>query len=352
LTAALAVVLAVVVVLVVSSERGARAGQVANRGYRTAVATVMRGSLSSQLSVTGTLTYATQLDGSSFTIVDQALGTFTELPSPGKTVSRGEVLYRVSNIPVVLLYGETPAYRSLIQGDVGPDVTQLNRNLVALGDATRGQLNPSSDYFGAETAVALDRLQARLHEQQTGSLALGQAVFLPGRVRVAAVRPALGTKAVRGVSIAIATSTTRDVVVNLDASDQSEVKVGDDAEVTLPSGQVTPGVVDGIGTVVGSGSSGPTVPVYIRLKRSDAAGKLSQAPVQVDITTTTIKHALIVPIDALTARPGDRYAVETVSPRGVHHLTAVTLETFDDADGTVQVGGDLRPGERIVVPSV
>jgi hypothetical protein len=31
---------------------------------------------------------------------------------------------------------------------------------------------------------------------------------------------------------------------------------------------------------------------------------------------------------------------------------AVTFGTFDDADGLVQVTGDLQAGERIVVPNV
>ncbi|HEX3803316.1 MAG TPA: hypothetical protein VHV75_10795 [Solirubrobacteraceae bacterium] len=39
----------------------------------------------------------------------------------------------VSDRPVILLYGTTPVYRSLLEGDAGPDVEQLNENLVALG---------------------------------------------------------------------------------------------------------------------------------------------------------------------------------------------------------------------------
>jgi hypothetical protein len=266
-------------------------------------------------------------------------------------IARGQVLYRVSNGPVVLLYGDTPVYRSLFEGDTGPDVRQLNRNLVALGFATRSDFESDPDYFSADTAYALERLQVKLHEDETGALIDGQAVFLPGRIRISEVHATLGANAAPGVPIAIATSTRREAVVDLDASEQTEVSVGDRAQITLPSGQTTPGVVSAVGTVASSGPSGPTLPVYVKLERPQAARTLDQAPVQIEITTATIKHAMIVPINALMARSGGTYAVETVNARGLHRLESVTLGMFDDADGTVQVVGDLYSGERIVVPS-
>ena len=79
---------------------------------------------------------------------------------------------------------------------------------------------------------------------------------------------------------------------------------------------------------------------------------MDQAPVTLEITTAAVKHALIVPVDALLALSGGGYAVETVDARRVHQLVAVTLGTFDDAKGTVQVTGDLQAGEQIVVPNV
>jgi hypothetical protein len=177
-------------------------------------------------------------------------------------------------------------------------------------------------------------------------------VFLRGRVRIVAVPAILGTNAVHGVPIAQATSTSREVVADLDSSEQTEVMVGDQVQITLPAGQTTPGVVSSLGTVASSGSSGPTLPVYIRLEHPQAAGTLDQAPVQIEITTASVEHVLIVPIDALLARTGGEYAVEVVDVRGVHRLVPVTLGTFDDSAGTVQVNGGLHAGERIVVPSL
>jgi hypothetical protein len=361
--AAVGLAAAGVVVAVIDPFAGSSAAtsRVRDTGAPTAFATVRRGPLSSQVNAGGTLGYVAQPDGSPYQVVDQASGAITQLPSTGQVVGCGQVLYRVDDNPVVLLCGSTPAYRSLSEGDSGPDVRELNANLVRLGYATSSQLDPSSDYFGLETAYVLEQLQSKLGVDQTGSLDLGQAVFLPGPLRISKTVATPGTMARPGVSVAQATSTRRQVEVDLDASQQAGVKVGEQARITLPDNQITPGTVSRIGTVAssqgsgqaasGSNSSNTMIPVYIALKHPKAAGSLDQAPVQVQIRTAGVADALIVPVDALLARSGGSYAVETVDVRGVHHLVPVRIGLFDDADGLVQVTGALAPGERVVVPS-
>ena len=54
----------------------------------------------------------------------------------GDNADCGDELYRVDDNPVLLLCGLTPAYRSLSKGARGPDVAELNANLVHLGYAT------------------------------------------------------------------------------------------------------------------------------------------------------------------------------------------------------------------------
>jgi len=44
----------------------------------------------------------------------------------------------------------------------GPDVAELNADLVALGYDTRAQLSPKSASFGPATTPAVDELQASL----------------------------------------------------------------------------------------------------------------------------------------------------------------------------------------------
>ena len=118
--------------------------------------------LSAMVSLSATLTYQAGPDGSPYSVINQASGTYTELPVPGQVISQGQVLYRVDDSPVGLLYGSTPAYRSLSAGASGADVAELNADLVALGYATSAQLSATSPFFGPSTTMALEKLQADL----------------------------------------------------------------------------------------------------------------------------------------------------------------------------------------------
>jgi hypothetical protein len=352
----LVLVLAVagVVIAVSSPSRPASGseGGVADNAAPASLATVREGPLSSQVNQSGTLVYAAAPDGSSYTVINQDAGVFSALPSIGQMIKPGQVLYRVKNDPVVLMNGHTPAYRALSQGMSGPDVHELNANLVALGYATRTDLDPASDYFSSETKYALELLQDKLGVDQTGKLALGEAVFLPAPLRITKLTATLGTTAGPGAPVAQATSSRRQVVVDLNAAEQTSVNVGDRVLITLPDNRTTPGVVTSIGTVASSSSGTTTVPVYLTLKHPQAAGSLDQAPVQVQITTARVTHALIVPVNALLALAGGGYAVETVGARGVHQLVQVTPGLFDDGGGLVQVSGPgLAAGQQVVVPA-
>ena len=320
-----------------------------NDGTATTLTAVTRGPLSSQTNVPASIAYS-----GSYTVMGKGTGTITALPAVGQIVRQAQALYAIDGAPVVLLHGPTPMYRALQVGMSGADVAELNADLVSLGLATRAQVDPSSDYFSLATAAALERLQFNLGVAQTGMLALGQAVFLPTSARITAVSATLGAAAQPGATILQATSTTRRVVVALDAALQSGVRVGDQATITLPDDSTTPGTVTTVGTVATAASSGggSTVEVDIALTDPAATGDLDQAPVQVAITTAHVDDAVIVPVNALLALAGGGYAVEVVDSRGTHHLVPVSLGLFDDADGLVQVlSTRLSAGQNVVVPS-
>jgi multidrug efflux pump subunit AcrA (membrane-fusion protein) len=320
-------------------------------------ATVERGRLSDMVSVYGTLTYRARSDGSPYAVINRAGGTYTELPDAGDNVKCGGVLYRVDDKPVLLLCGSTPAYRSLSEGASGPDVGELNANLVHLGYATRRLLGPSSHHFSSETAFALEKLQSKLGDDRTGSLKLGQVVFLPEPVRIATVTGQLGGSTQPGAQVLSATSDTLVVQLALDPSQRDEVKTGDRAQITLPGNRSVAGKVDRLGRVaeVTEGQNGAAgaafIPAYISLDDPAKALGLDRAPVQVEIATKGVENALNVPVTAIVGRSGGGFAVELVRASGRRELVAVTLGLFDSAGGRVQVEGDLRVGDRVVVPS-
>jgi hypothetical protein len=350
-----------------ASSKGSGSGVVDNADP-TSLATVARRDLSSQTQVNATLGY-----GGDYSVVNQAQGTITALPAIGHGVSQGQVLYEVNGAPVVLLYGSTPAYRTLSEGtspsDVtGPDVAELNTNLVALGYATAAEIPAGSDEFSWWTKYGVEKLQTALGVTVNGTLTLGQAVFLPSAVRITALGTptVLGAAAQPGSAILIASSTSRQVSIALDASDQSEVATGDKVRIVLPNNKISAGVISSVGTVAttpsaddSSGSPSdtgsaatPTITVLVRPTDPAATGTWDQAPVTVTITTATVHDALVVPVDALIALAGGGYAVEIVGTDAAHSLVSVTLGTFDDADGLVQVtSSSLSVGQHVVVPA-
>jgi multidrug efflux pump subunit AcrA (membrane-fusion protein) len=153
-----------------------------------------------------------------------------------------------------------------------------------------------------------------------------------------------------------ATSDKLYVRVDLDASQQGEVKKGDRVQITLPGNTPVTGRVAGFGRVAqagqGSQAAGATIPTFINLDDPAKAGGLDQAPVQVDITTKGVDNALSVPVTALVGKSGGGFAVEVVRAGGRRELIAVKLGLFDTGGGRVQVEGDLHAGDSVAVPSI
>jgi hypothetical protein len=71
----------------------------------------------------------------------------------------------------------------------------------------------------------------------------------------------------------------------------------------------------------------------------------------VQITTDGVEDALSVPVTALVGKSGAGFAIEVVRAGGRRELVAVQLGLFDTAGGRVQVEGDVREGDQVVVPS-
>ncbi len=286
--------------------------------------------------------------------------TFTKLPAVGELLSRGESVYEISGQRVVLLYGSVFPTRAFLAGmSAGPDVAELNANLQALG---YGQ-GLTGDTFTAETAVAIRAFQSARGQGVTGELPLGSVVFEPGPVRVTSVTATVGQAVMPGPVLGV-TSTARQVKIALSAAQQASVKLGDTVTITLPDNQTTPGRITYVSSVATSPSSSksgggggggeeegsPTIEVDATPTDPAATGHLDQAPVNVSITTESVRGALAVPIDALLALAGGGYALE-VAEGGSHRLEAVNLGLFDDADGLVQVSGEgVSAGQRVVVP--
>src|SRR5262249_11623483 len=239
-----------------------------------------------------------------------------------------------------------PLYRPLQAGDTGADVTEVERNLAALG-----YTGVTVDrYYTAATAAAVWAWQRDNGLTPTGVLTPAEVVLAPGRVRVAALAAHLGDPAT-GPALTY-TSTTRVVQVALDVAVQRLARRGAAATVTLPGGTTVRGTVAAVGAVATAGQSAgdpATIAVTVTVAHQAALGRLDLAPVAVQLVSARVANVLTVPVAALVALAGGGDAVQVVTGTATRYVP-VQLGTF--AGGRVQVTGDgIAAGTRVGVPS-
>jgi len=321
----------------------------------TTTAAVRVGDVTQRVTVGGTLGYA-----GTYSVISQLPGGIvTAVGRRGTVVDRGGRLFAISGTAAVLLVGAVPAYREFTGGmSDGPDIRALEENLVALG-MDPGHAISVDARFTAATAAAIRRWQAALGlpgEQRTGTVPLGQVVFLPGPIRVTEVAVALGESVQPGAAILKGSSTTRVVTAELPTAQQHLVHVGDEVQVTLPVVGAVSGRVSDVGRVAshdqnaGPGNP-PVIPITIELTLPAGSGDLDEAPVQIGITTARHQGVLMVPVTALIAKSGGGYQVRIIGPDGPR-LLDVEPGLFDDATGAVEVIGDgLAAGMTVEVPA-
>ena len=117
------------------------------------------------------------------TIVSRGNGTVTSVVAQGTVIEQGDVLYYVDGEPVVALYGDVPAYRTMANlstNMTGEDVRQLETALAALGfdDMT------VDDEFTDATENMVEDWQESIGADDDGVVDLGEVVFIPGPVTV------------------------------------------------------------------------------------------------------------------------------------------------------------------------
>ncbi len=349
--------------------------------------TVQRRTLAEHAQVSGTLGY-----GSALELYDRIPGTFTWLPGVGAVIGRGGTLFKVNQLPIVLMYGSVPAYRTLKLGvSDGEDVAELNENLVALGDDPYGAI---ADYesFSEATAAAVRRWQQAEGLPQTGEVELGRVVFAPSARRVTALKASLGqdppggkagaekpatdkeaakdpagkdspskspsgepSGAGAGTPVLTTTSTRQLVQVALEADKQQLAHVGQSAPVTLPSGQTVGAHITSVGTVAtessggGGEAGGGKASISVTLTLNRRAPHLDAAPVTVELLKEKRRNVLSVPATALIATAGGGYAVQALQA-GRRVEIPVTPGMF--ADGYVQIEGQgVYEGLTITQPS-
>jgi peptidoglycan hydrolase-like protein with peptidoglycan-binding domain len=356
-------VAAALVLLFDGSDGGAAADSSA--AGATATGTVERRTLAEHVTATGTIGYAGET-----TVLARLSGTVTALPEIGDVVRRGGRLYALAGEPVLLMYGAVPAYRTVGEGVAeGEDVEELERNLAALGY----EPGTVDEDFTYATAAAVRAWQEDHGLEATGEVELGRVAFLRGPQRVTELEVTLGealgggggggegeaeseSEAEVPSTPVLRTSSTRRVVgVELEADQQSIADRGQKVEVVLPGGAEVPGEVRRLAAVAppsseegaGGEEAEPGVEATVAVTGKHRIPALDGATVNVLFTQQVRKHVLSVPLTALIAIGGDRFAV--YAHEGSTRRQIVVKPGLA-AGGLVEVEGKgLQPGMTVEV---
>jgi peptidoglycan hydrolase-like protein with peptidoglycan-binding domain len=349
--------LAAILIAVVVGVGGGGSSAETDNAVATSTAKVVKTNLVQSVHVSGTLSYG----------VPQAMtapasnGTITWIAPEGSTVKVGQPVYKVDNVPVILLKGTTPLYRPLSAGAKGADVLEVEQNLAALGYFKQ---KPNTGYDAA-TTTAVKAWQQATGQSATGALDPHHVVMAQlgppgnlvgaGDIRIALHSLEVGDRVGSNANNEILTynGTKPLVVVGLDVAKQYLVKKGLKATVTLPTGKNSAGTVASVSTVATVPEQGsdnpPNVPVVITLTDPAAAGGLDSAPVDVALVSSQKQGVLAVPVIALVALAEGGYGVQVVAGG---KLSYVAVKTGMFADGKVEISGSgITEGTEVGVPS-
>jgi len=342
----------------------------------TATAAITRRDLVETAIEDGALGYADMRS-----VVNRVPGTVTWLPPAGSVVRVDGTLYRIDDSPVILLSGRVPAYRPLGPGtSAGADVRQLEQSLRVAGYDPDREMAIDRSWNGATTA-AVTRWQKAHGLPQSATIELGRVVFLPGPRRIAAISATLGGSSgggeapppgaearpgapsgagADGETILTTTSTSRRVSVALDTTRSALARRAARVSIELPSGKRVDGRISSIGKVAAAtpareapapSSSSVSATIEVKIRLLTARAGLDRAPVTVRFEKSRRRDVLAIPVTALMARPGGRFAVQLADARATPRVITVVPGLY--ADGYVEVAGaGLRVGRRITNAAV
>ncbi len=138
-----------------------------------------------------------QLGEDDLNVTSRANGTLTAVAEVGDILRQGDVIAEVDGRPIVILYGDTPAYRNLFDASTnleGDDVLQLERALTDLGfNENEASMTVDGEFTGA-TADVVEEWQEAIGMDDDGIVNLGEVIFVPGPVQVVSVPATVGDR--------------------------------------------------------------------------------------------------------------------------------------------------------------
>ncbi|MDO5634599.1 MAG: hypothetical protein Q4G34_06985 [Micrococcus sp.] len=274
---------------------------------------------------------------------------------PGETVAPGDSAGTVSGVTAVFLEGPLALYRTLTEGDSGPDVATLQESLQRAGHTSAPD---AAGTLGPGTARALRQLFTAAGDPLPASepVTVTPSQFLPIRAGGATVVEAARVGEIIGEDNPLLTlqTTAPQIEIVVDAPRAATLTVDDEVTIAASTGTVS-GTIAEIGDFrVGEQNQRSGHPVIIRF---DADNDVAP-PVGQSVTVTTnageSEPVLAVPLTALRGEGTDRYVlVENTSTSGTTATASserrVDVHIDRTGGGYAAVTGELTPGLRVKV---
>ncbi len=287
----------------------------------------------------------------------------------GSPVAAGDVIVEVAGRPLFVFQGSSPAYRNLVPGDSGTDVSQLQLGLESLGYSVGGD---TGGVFGPGTAAAVTAYYTALgYSVPTAPVAartgkaghkaasepmvpLSEIMFVPRLpARVVKVAGPVGTEATG--SLVTLSMGNPAVAGQLSPSDAALVRPGMAVTITDPATNATRhGHIRSVGQrtkTKHSISGGLYLPMRIHPSRPLPRSMIGQ---DVALTITSARSTgpvLAVPEAAVFARADGRLYVTKMT--GARSDVQVPIRVGVTGNGLVGVspidGGTLTAGDRVAI---
>jgi peptidoglycan hydrolase-like protein with peptidoglycan-binding domain len=289
--------------------------------------------LSVDFEATGSLMYEP-----SIAVVSPATGTVTAVVGPGTTLSSGDVIAVIDDVPVVWLAGEVPAWRTLVDGDVGTDVAQLETALDALGFNGDADVTIDDEYTAA-TASMVEAWQASIGAPTTGRVDFGTAVFGGERSRVAGVAVTLGSSVAADTELVSLGTAERVATFEVAPEDAVTLTAGDAVSVRLPDRSSVDATVGGIARAVDAWTVTTT---FGRVELP----VLDVVDVSMEWERVVVADELTIPSSALLRLDDGSYVVDVVADDAVERRP---VEIGASVGTRVVVSAGLSAGDVVVV---
>jgi hypothetical protein len=278
----------------------------------------------------------------------------------GSYVGQGQVILEVAERPFFALAGIVPAYRNLVPGETGQDVTQLQEDLETLGFGVGGD---TLGTYGAGTSAAVtafyDAIGYSVPKISTGPKAdrgamvpLGEYTFVPRMpARIVSLSATVG-QVVKGGALTLAEGSPA-LAGQLSPSNAKEVRRGMRVLITEPgTGATVAGRVVSVSHETASKASisgGLYVAMRVRTRRPLPLSLVGQDVSMTIAAARTPGPVLAVPEAAIFAGAnGQTYVSKLVHGQPVRVAVRVGMTGTGLVQVTPAKPGALAPGEMVV----